>query len=144
MSMKRKAKNALKKAGLDPDVASLAVEALGSLFADEEVLSSKPKKKKLSAGRRSRALEADIDEIPEEFLVEVPILVPGCVARAGNLNLFPDEIEIAEAIEEALEDWEQGGFALSFYDEDEDEEEPVEVYSDDFDGKIKVLDGERS
>lgn len=112
------AREALKRAGLDikKNHLELAVAVLSEVFSEPE-------------NKRGRGLQT-VDEFPDEFFLEVPVMIPAGLDRSGRINLYIDALYEPEAlyneVQESLNQWEEGNVDVYLYEDEEGEGQLVE------------------
>lgn len=123
---------ALEEAGLE--LKKTTIKAVGEILSD--II------KDIEGGRQTRE-EGDLEGLPEEFFIEVPVILPAGLTSRGTIEIYPDESEaedIGELVEASVKEWKKGN--LNFYVwEDEEAEEPILLEPSNEKAKIKVVRG---
>jgi hypothetical protein len=115
---------------VDKKTVGLVAGVLGALFEDE--------------APRGRRKKASIEAMPEEFFLEVPVLIPAGVDRRGRIELYISEMyeeeHLFNEVQESLSQWEEGNVDIYLYEDEEGEGKLVE--SNGQTGGIKIVEEE--
>jgi hypothetical protein len=110
---------ALKKAGVKVkrDHVSMIADMLGQLGEEEE-----DRRPGRGRGRaRQELIEPDLEELPDEFFLEIPIMIPAQLSSRGRILLDLDDMDLEEELDASIASWEEEQIPIYMYEEEEGE-----------------------